>query len=68
MVILPRIARFLGHPGVAAILGVLLIALAVIGDATDHIDRPWAIVIFVVGAVNVIHGVQARRHPGDAAR
>ena len=63
MVILPRIARFLGHPGVASLLGVVLILAGVFGYATDDISRGWAILIFVVGVINVIHGVQNRRHP-----
>ena len=61
MVILPRIARFLGHPGVASLLGVVLILAGVFGYATDDISRGWAILIFVVGVINVIHGVQNRR-------
>ncbi len=63
MVILPRIARFLGHPGVASLLGVVLILAGVFGYATEDISRGWAILIFVVGVINVIHGVQNRRHP-----
>lgn len=63
MVILPRIARFLGHPGVASLLGVVLIVAGVLGYATDDISRGWAILILVVGIINVVHGVQNRRHP-----
>lgn len=63
MVILPRIARFLGHPGVASLLGVVLIAAGVLGYATDDISRGWAVLIFVVGVINVVHGIQNRRHP-----
>jgi len=65
MVILPRIARFFGHPGVASALGVILILAGVLGYATDDISRGWAILIFVVGCINVIHGVQ--NHRAEAA-
>lgn len=69
MVILPRLARFLGHPGVASVLGLLLIGAGVIGFATDDISRGWAILIGVVGAINVIHGLQNHRAAagGDGA-
>lgn len=67
MVILPRIARFLGHPGVASLLGVVLIVAGVLGYATDDISRGWAILILVVGVINVVHGVQNRRHPESGA-
>ena len=61
MVILPRIARFLGHPGVASILGVILIAAGILGFATDDISRGWALLIIAVGVINVVHGVSERR-------
>ena len=41
----------------------VLILAGVFGYATDDISRGWAILIFVVGVINVIHGVQNRRHP-----
>jgi hypothetical protein len=69
MVFLPRLARSLGHPAVASLLGVLLITVSVIGFATDDISKGWAILIGVVGIINVIHGLQNRRATvaGDSA-
>ena len=67
MVILPRIARFFSHPGVASLLGVVLLAASVIGFATDDISRGWATLIGIVGIINIIHGVQNHRDEAAAA-
>jgi uncharacterized membrane protein HdeD (DUF308 family) len=57
MVLLPRLARALHHPGVAVALGVILVAVGVIGLASHDIAKGWAIVIIVVGALNVLRGL-----------
>ena len=57
MVILPRLARFFHHPGLAVALGVILIVVAVIGLVSGDIAKGFAIVILVVGAINVLRGV-----------
>jgi hypothetical protein len=48
VVILPRLARALNAPAVAAVLGLVLIAVAIIGLATDDIRIGYAIVILSV--------------------
>jgi hypothetical protein len=60
MVILPRLARALNAPAVAAALGLILIAVAVIGLATDDIRSGWAIIILIVGVVNLVRTLSPR--------
>jgi hypothetical protein len=60
MVILPRLARVLNAPAIAAALGLILIAVAVIGLATDDIRTGWAIVILIVGVINVVRTFSSR--------
>jgi hypothetical protein len=60
MVILPRLARALNAPAIAAALGLILIAVAVIGLATDDIRTGWAIVILVIGAINLVRTFSPR--------
>jgi hypothetical protein len=62
MVILPRIARALHHPGVAAFLGLVLLAIGCYGLVSGNIPRLWSIVIIVVGAINIFRLV---RQPTD---
>lgn len=62
MVLLPRLARALHHPGIAMLLGVILVAVGVIGLASNGIATGWAIVIIVVGAINLLRGI-----PHDSA-
>ena len=57
MVILPRIARALNAPGIAALLGLVLVAVAIIGLVSDDIRTLWAIVILVVGVINLIRAI-----------
>ena len=54
MVLLPRLARFFHHPGLAVGLGVILI---VVGVVSGDIAKGLAIVIVVVGAINLLRGV-----------
>ncbi len=64
MIFLPRIARALHHPALAALLGALLLAIGSYGLASGSIPRLWSILIIVVGVLNVLRLV---RHP-DAER
>lgn len=61
MILLPRLARILHHPGLAALLGTVLIGICVFGLASGDIPRVWAILIGVVGAINLLRLVT--RHP-----
>jgi hypothetical protein len=67
MVILPRLARALNAPAIAAALGLVLIAVAVIGLATDDIRTSWAIVILIVGVINLVRTFAPRdeRSPAE---
>jgi hypothetical protein len=64
MVFLPRIARALHHPALAAFLGLVLLGIGSYGLASGEIPRLWSILILVVGALNVLRLV---RHPDAAA-
>jgi hypothetical protein len=57
VVLLPRLARALHHPGVAALLGAILVGVGVIGLATHDIAKGWAIVIIVIGSLNLLRGI-----------
>ena len=57
MVVLPRLARALNHPSVGVALAVILIAVGVIGLATDDIKKGYAIAIIVVGAINLLRAL-----------
>lgn len=57
MVVLPRLARALHHPGIAALLGLVLIGIGIYGLASGHIPHLWSIVILVVGGLNVFRMV-----------
>ena len=54
VVVLPRLARALNAPAVAAVLGLILIAVGIFGLATDDIRTGYAIVILIVGVINLI--------------
>ena len=54
MVILPRLARALNAPAVAAVLGLILIAVGIFGLATDDIGPGYAIVMLVIGLINLL--------------
>jgi uncharacterized membrane protein HdeD (DUF308 family) len=57
VVLLPRLARFLHHPGLAVALGGILIVVGVFGLVSGDIAKGLAIVIVVVGAINLLRGV-----------
>lgn len=57
MIFLPRIARSLHHPASAVMLGFLLVGIAIYGLASGNIPKLWAILILVVGALNVLRAV-----------
>jgi hypothetical protein len=61
VVILPRLARALNAPAVAAVLGLILIAVGVIGLATDDIRAGYAIIILIVGLINLLRTMSSRR-------
>jgi len=63
MVLLPRIARALNKPAIATVLGLVLVAVAIIGMVTGDISTGWAIIILVVGTINVLRAIPA----GDAS-
>ena len=61
MAILPRLARALNAPAVAAVLGLILIAVGIIGLATDDIRTGYAIVILIVGLINLVRTIAPER-------
>jgi uncharacterized membrane protein len=57
MIVLPRLARLLNQPGIAALLGLLLVAVGIIGLVTDDIRTVWAIVVLIVGVINLLRAI-----------
>jgi hypothetical protein len=66
MIVLPRLARALNHPGVAVLLAAILIAIGVIGLVTDDIKHGYAIGIIVIGVLNVLRA-QPKAQEGTSA-
>ena len=68
MVLLPRLARALNSPGIATLLALVLIAVGVVGGIVlDDIPTKYAVIIIVVGAINLIRAIpgrERRRSPG----
>jgi uncharacterized membrane protein HdeD (DUF308 family) len=62
MVLLPRLARALNQPWIATLLAVILIAVGIIGIATDDISTRWGIIVITVGVINLIRAIP---HRGD---
>jgi hypothetical protein len=60
MVFLPRLARALNKPGIATVLGLVLVAVAIIGMTSGEIRTLWAIIILVVGAINLLRAIPTR--------
>jgi hypothetical protein len=60
MVFLPRLARALNKPGIATVLGLVLVAVAIIGMTSGDIPTGWAIIILVVGAINLLRAIPTR--------
>lgn len=65
MVLLPRIARALNSPAVATLLAVLLVGVGVLGLVTDDIPTRWAIIVLIVGIINLIRAIPYRSRRGD---
>jgi hypothetical protein len=42
------------------VLGLILVAVAIIGMVTGDISTGWAIIILVVGAINVLRAIPNR--------
>jgi hypothetical protein len=61
------LARALNHPGVAVALAVILIAVGVIGLATDDIKKGYAIAIIAVGAINLLRALSRDDGGRDAS-
>jgi hypothetical protein len=57
MVLLPRLARALNAPGIAALLGLILVGVAIIGLVTDDIRTLWAIIVLVAGVINLLRAI-----------
>jgi hypothetical protein len=64
VVILPRLARAPHHPGVAVALRLILVAVGVIGLASHDIARGWALVIIVVGTINLMRALLPHNDQG----
>jgi hypothetical protein len=60
MVFLPRLARALNKPGIATVLGLVVVAVAIIGMTSGDIRTLWAIIILVVGAINLLRAIPTR--------
>ena len=60
MVLLPRIAKALNSPGIATLLAVLLIGVGIVGIATDDIPARYAVIVLIVGVVNLIRALPYR--------
>jgi hypothetical protein len=60
MVLLPRLARALNSPLIATLLAVLLIAVGILGIVTDDIRTGYAVVVLIVGLVNLIRALPYR--------
>jgi hypothetical protein len=60
------LARALNHPGVALALAVILVAVGVIGLATNDIKKGYAIAIIVVGAISLLRALSRDDRGRDA--
>ena len=61
MVLLPRLARALNSPAIATLLAVLLVAVGIVGIVTNDIPTRYAVVVLIVGIVNLIRALPYRR-------
>jgi hypothetical protein len=57
MIVLPRLARAFNKPAIAVVLGAILIAVAIIGLVTGDIRTRWAIIVLVIGTINVLRAI-----------
>jgi hypothetical protein len=60
MIILPRLARAFNKPAIAALLGVILVAVAIIGLVSGDMRTGLAIIVLAVGTINVIRAIPQR--------
>jgi hypothetical protein len=67
MVILPRLARRLNSPLIATLLALVLIAVGIFGIATDHIRTGYAVVVLIVGVINLIRALPYSQAYGEAS-
>ncbi|HET9121333.1 MAG TPA: hypothetical protein VFN72_12460 [Solirubrobacterales bacterium] len=68
MVILPRLARRLNSPLIATLLAVVLIGVGIVGIATDDIRTGYAVVVLIVGAINLIRALPYRHGYDETSR
>ena len=64
MIFLPRLARMAHHPALAVALGLILVAVAIFGLVSGDISKVWAILILVVGAINMLRAIPDRTRSG----
>jgi hypothetical protein len=60
MLLLPRLAQRLNSPAIATLLAVLLIGVAIFGLVTNDIPTGYAVVVLIVGIVNLIRALPYR--------
>jgi len=60
MVLLPRLARRLNSPAIATVLALVLIAVGILGMATDDIRTGYAVLVLIVGLINLIRALPYR--------
>jgi hypothetical protein len=60
MVLLPRLARRLNSPLIATVLAIILIGVGIFGIATDDIRTGYAVVVLIVGVINLIRALPYR--------
>ena len=60
MVLLPRLASRLNSPAIATLLAVILIGVGILGIATDAIRTGYAVVVLIVGLINLIRALPYR--------
>lgn len=65
MVLLPRLAKRLNSPAIASLLAVILIAVGIFGIATDDIRTGYAVVVLIVGIINLIRALPYRHVLGS---
>jgi hypothetical protein len=57
MVLLPRLARRLNSPAIATLLALVLIGVGIFGIATDDIRTAYAVVVLLVGVINLVRAL-----------
>jgi hypothetical protein len=67
VIVLPRLARRLHHPGLAALLGVVLVAICIVGLVSGDIPKVWSILVGVVGVINLSRFFAPEPDQGEAA-